>query len=959
MNPSRVPSATYRIQFSLGFRFADARELVPYLHELGITDLYASPRFKARRGSSHGYDVADPMRVNSEVGTEREFEELIQKLKHYQMDMLLDIVPNHMVASHENPWWMDVLENGSSSAYANYFDIDWHPATTKAAFLQENKVLLPILGNLYGNVLENQEITLRIDEKGFFASYGDARLPLDVNTYRFILQDCLEKISGQGHLEGQTRLELEKVLKAIEALPPRNVSDSTKIRKRQRAKEAIKQQLWVVYQSDLEFKTALDQTLRSFNGTKGDASSFDRLDQLLAEQAYRLAYWKIAYEEINYRRFFDINDLVGLRVEDPQVFEARHAQIFNLIRSGQVSGLRIDHVDGLLDPVDYLQRLQARAREEMAGKAANDDLYVVVEKILVEGEPLPPAWPVCGTTGYDFLNASTGVLVDINGLHSLAKAYERFSGCKTPFVEMSFQCKKRVMRDLFAGEVEALGHYLGGLAAQDRHARDVPLAELVHALVETTAHLPVYRTYVRDFDLDPRDRSTIEGALAEAQKHIPESVIGPPAFAFLRQVLLLEPPHYSADQKTDWLKFVMRWQQFTGPVMAKGFEDTALYVYPRLVSMNDVGGNPGTPGMSLEEFHRFLCDRQRLTPGTLNATSTHDAKRSEDVRARINVLSEISGEWEKCLRRWSGWNQSKKQKVNGAAVPDPNEEILLYQTLLGAWPFDQEEVPAFRERVRDYMIKAAREAKANTSWLLPNQEYEDALLRFTEQILTGRNSQRFLKDFLRLQKVVSHFGVFNGLSQVLLKITAPGVPDFYQGNELWEFSMVDPDNRRPVDFRKRTQLLELLKRREIEGRTKLMREMLHHWQDGRIKLYATYKALGFRKVHQDMFLKGEYIPLEVQGSQGAHVCAFARREGDDWVVIAVPRLLSRLIKVGEFPLGEKVWGSAKLVLPSQAPKNWVDTFTHEPINARATAKNKFLPLRQIFKSFPVTLLSNA
>jgi (1->4)-alpha-D-glucan 1-alpha-D-glucosylmutase len=956
MNSPRIPNATYRIQFSLGFRFADARDLVPYLHELGISDLYASPRFKARRGSSHGYDVADPMRVNSELGTEREFRELIQKLQRYQMGMLLDIVPNHMVASHENPWWMDVLENGLSSAYASYFDIDWHPATVKAAFLQDEKVILPILGDLYGNVLENQELSLRIDEKGFFINYWDARLPLDPKTYRPILELCSTHLSESAAAMNAFAPEFKQVMAEIDNLPPRTAADPRKVGKRQIQKDIIKSRLWDLYHADLEFKQALDQTLRTVNGTKGDPRSFDLLDRILSEQAYRLAYWKIAYEEINYRRFFDINDLVGLRVELPQVFEARHAQIFNLIRSGQVTGLRIDHIDGLWDPADYLQRVQAAARSS-SELASERDLYVVVEKILIEGETLPKEWPVCGTTGYDFLNALNRVFADSGGLKTLTAIYERFTGCSLPFEEICYRSKKQVIRELFAGEVQELGHNLGSLAALDRRARDVPQAELIQAMIETTACLRVYRTYVRDAEVTARDRACIESALEDAEKRTPESVVGPPAFAFLRRLLLHEPPHYLQMEKPAWLKFVMRWQQFTGPVMAKGFEDTALYAYPRLTSFNDVGGSPGVSEVCLEDFHSFLKDRHGRTPGTLNATSTHDSKRSEDVRARINVLSEIPREWDACLRRWSRWNEPKKRRVQEKAVPDRNEEILLYQTLAGAWPLDEEEVPSFRERVVEYMIKAAREAKINSNWLSPHVEHEEALINFVQAALSRRDSPKFLKDFRKFHKRVAQCGASNSLAQVLLKIAAPGVPDFYQGNELWDFSLVDPDNRRPVDFRKRAQLLEEIRGQESEDRPKLARRLLGHWEDGRIKLFVTFKSLEFRKAHADLFLEGDYLPLEASGLRRENVCAFARRRGDDWAVVIVPRLVCKLTKGGAFPIGKGIWETSKIVLPEGAPQEWMNVFTGETFRLKSGRKGPSLLLHEAFRQSPLALLA--
>jgi (1->4)-alpha-D-glucan 1-alpha-D-glucosylmutase len=958
MTAFRVPVATYRIQFNLGFRFLDARDLIPYLHDLGISDPYGSPRFKARRGSSHGYDVADPLRVNSELGTEREYEELGEKRRNYGMGMLLDIVPNHMSASSDNPWWLDVLENGPSSAYASYFDIDWHPATTKAAYLQENKVIIPILGDLYGNVLESGEFALKFDETGFFVRYCDTKLPLDPKTYCPILEDCLGHLTAAADRDHPACRELAVAIKEVSNLPERTAAEPRRIARRQKAKEALKARLWRLYRTSPETKACLDNTLSVFNGTKGIPESFDRLDQLLAEQAYRVAFWKLAAEEINYRRFFDISDLVGLRVEDPRVFEARHALIFQLIREGKLTGLRIDHIDGLHDPLEYLQRLQSSVASTPRDPSEGSNFYVVVEKILAKDEALPEAWPVCGTTGYDFLNLLNGLFVDPEGLRALGEIYRRFTGLDADFAEFSYRGNKLVLQELFTGEVNSLAHELGKLAAQDRHARDIPLSEYVQALIEVTACLPVYRTYLRSFEVSAQDRRYIERALQEAQRRTPEERAGPPAFTFLRSVLLLEPPDYAQDRKEEWLRFVMRWQQFTSSAMAKGLEDTALYTYHRLTSLNEVGGNPGGPGTSLGEFHQALQARQERMPGTLNATSTHDTKRSEDVRARINVLSELPQEWEKHLERWSKWNASKKQVVNGEPAPDRNEEVLLYQTLLGAWPLHRDEVACFRERFDQYVVKAVREAKAHTSWLRPNPEYEDAILSFSRAILEESASNKFLKDLLAFERTIASYGALNSLSQLVLKVASPGVPGFYQGTELWDFSLVDPDNRRPVDFNLRVRLLDDLRRQEAAGLGRLVGDLLPRWEDGRVKLYTTYRALNFRRANAGLFLQGEYVPLEARGRRNQHVCAFARRQGAAWALAAVPRLLTKLVAPGHFPLGKKVWGTTDLVLPKHAPKHWHNVFTGESVAATTQRNKRVLALQQVFHSFPVALLAD-
>jgi (1->4)-alpha-D-glucan 1-alpha-D-glucosylmutase len=957
MRPLRVPTSTYRIQFHLGFRFVDARDLIPYLHELGVTDLYASPRFRARRGSSHGYDVADPFRVNSELGTDREFEELVERLKHYRMGLLLDIVPNHMAASSDNPWWMDVMESGPASAYASFFDIDWHPPITKAAFLQENRVLLPVLGDLFGNVLETHDLTLKMDERGFFIRHFETRLPLDPKSYLPILEHTLKSLSDAPGIDPSACQELSKLIEKVDLLPGRNSSDSREIEKRRRDIGHLKPRLWRLCQEYPEIKAGLEKTLHVFNGTKGNPRSLDRLEGLLTEQVYRLAFWMLAAEEINYRRFFDVSHLVGLRVEDARVFEARHAQIFHLIKEGKVTGLRVDHVDGLRDPLGYLRRLQSAAHGRAKSKAETKALFVVAEKILSPGEVLPEPWPICGTTGYDFLNLLNGVFIEPVGLAALKESYRQFTGSKEDFDEISYRSKKRVAEQLFAGEINVLAHALGRLAAWDRRARDVPLSELRQALIELTACLPVYRTYIRDLEVPEPDRGYLKQALREASERTPTASVGPPAFAFLRSVLLLDSAAGEDEKRQDRLDFVMRWQQFTGAVMAKGVEDTALYVYNPLVSMNEVAGSPGGSGTTLDEFHGALELRQNHTPCTLNATSTHDTKRSEDVRARINVLSEFPAPWAAALRRWSRWNRVHKQTVNGKPAPDPNDEWLFYQTLIGAWPLRQEEVPALGDRLREYMIKAVREAKTHTNWLYPNAAYEAAVSSFVESVLRQSHDNRFLKDFLHFHKKLAPFGALNSLSQVLLKITSPGVPDFYQGTELWDLSLVDPDNRRPVDFKLRLKVLEDLRRKASVNLKELIAELLAHWQDGRLKFFVADRTLDFRKSNPSLFLDGEYHPIEVHGSRKGHICAFARRFGRLWTLVVVPRLAARFTPPGEFPLGREIWGGTILMMPKGAPKQWLDVLTEQTCGAVPKSHGQVLPIGNVLKTFPVALLA--
>jgi (1->4)-alpha-D-glucan 1-alpha-D-glucosylmutase len=953
----RIPSSTYRLQFSLKFRLPDALEIVPYLNELGISDLYASPRFKARKGSSHGYDVADPQRVSSEIGTESEFDKLILKLKSYSMGLLLDIVPNHMAASHENPWWMDVLENGARSDFAAFFDIDWHPAATKAAFLQENKVLLPALGDLYGNVLERQELVLKLEENGFRIRYFERHFPLDPKSYLPLVRQIIEQMQATSD-EPETSARLSGILDEVNQMPSALSLSAEEKTIRRTTAATVKENLWQLYTSNAAARKATDEVIRRWNGTKGEPESFHLLDQLLSVQSYRLAHWKIGLEEINYRRFFDINDLVGLRVEDPRVFEERHRRIFSLVRDGKVTGLRIDHIDGLYDPLVYLQRLQQGAAPE-GSPTLDKNIYVVVEKILGERESLPNEWPVSGTTGYDFVNALNAIFIDPEGLSALENLYANFTKRNETFAEASYAGNKLVIEQLFAGEMHVLTKLLADLAALDRQARDLPLHEIVQLLIEVSACLPVYRTYMREDHISSRDRLFIERALQLARERTSPHPVSDAALAFLRQVLFLKPRLQEDGQRAAYLKFAMRWQQFTGPVMAKGLEDTASYVHNSLISLNEVGEDPLRESLplDLEAFHLFNQERQEKWPHTLNATSTHDTKRSEDVRARINVLSEIPTRWGAALSRWSRWNESRKKMAGDHLVPERAAEVLLYQTMLGAWPAQEKEVSEFKERIKEFMLKAAREAKTFTNWIDPDPKYEAELDSFIEGIFQADETNRFLGDFSQLQQDVRFYGAFNSLSQVLLKICSPGVPDFYQGEELWDFSLVDPDNRRPVDFLARARLLDELKAAEQRDLSALVADLVEHWEDGRIKMYLTWKAARFRREQKQLFEAGEYLPLFVKGKAETNVCAFARNERTQWALSVAPRFFTRLVEPNQPPLGREVWGSSSLLLPPGAPSIWKNVLTGKDVKVKANAgRPSSLPLASVFENFPVAVL---
>lgn len=951
----RLPASTYRMQFNLQFRFSDARELVPYLNDLGITDLYASPRFQARKGSQHGYDVADPRRVSSELGTERDFAELSERLKSYSMGLLLDIVPNHMAASHENPWWMDVLENGPSSPYADYFDIDWHPATTKAAFLQDNRVLLPFLGDLYGTILENCELVLKLDNSGFFIEYYEHRFPLDPKSYEPLIVGIAENLAQRQAVGSEVAQAVSELLESVRNLPPFWHTGPEVQHRRIAESAAIKERFWQLCQSGPEIREAAEAVIRSVNGSRENPSTLLQLDRILSAQPYRLAYWKIGLEEVNYRRFFGLNEFVAVRVEDPRVFADRHRSIFELIRQGHVTGLRIDHVDGLFDPRAYLHQLQSSALPD--APSSPQPLFVVVEKILGEREHLPSDWPVSGTTGYDFLNAVNALFVDPAGLRSIEDAYARATRSSISFSDVSYTGNMLVMDSLFAHEVHSLGHRLGAIAAQDRKARDLPMSELIQLLKVVTACLPVYRTYIRDDEIPARDREFLERALSLARRRVQPGEISDAAFAFFRQVLFLEPPDYAVAIRAEYLQFILRWQQFTGPVMAKGLEDTASYLHNSLISLADVGSDPTRESLPLgvSALHEFNRYRRRHWPRTLNTTATHDTKRGEDVRARISVLSEIPRDWERFFRRWRRANAPHRKTVRAVSAPDPGEESLLYQTMLGAWPASPEEVPEFRDRLKSFIVKAVREAKLHTNWFEPDSEYESALLAFIDAIFSGSETAGFLPDFLALQKKIAFYGFLNSLSQVLLKVASPGLPDFYQGAELWDYSLVDPDNRRPVDFALRRRWLDEIRHLDHENRDALIESLLAGWPDGRIKLFLTWKALTFRRDHPDLFDLGEYLPLEASGKQHHNIFAFARRLDSDWAIVAAPRLLCSVVDPGELPLGRGAWGAASIALPPGAPRQWRDVLTGQEFRAGRRAGSAVLRSSDLFRRFPVAL----
>ena len=898
----RIPSSTYRLQFNRQFTFADARQIVPYLDALGISDCYASPYFQARAESLHGYDITDHNKLNAAIGSREEYDAWIGDLHSHGMGQIVDFVPNHMgIGEPLNHWWMDVLENGPSSPHAPFFDIDWKPLKADL----EDKILLPILGDQYGRVLERGELQVRFEAGAFYLRYYEHEFPIAPGTYRHILEIALEKLAPSKSEDFYA--EFQSIITALEYLPRRTETDPERIAERAREKEIIKRRLERRCQEAAQVQDAVAQAVKQINGTPGDPRSFDALDSLLNDQSYRLAFWRVAAEEINYRRFFDVNDLAAIRMELPEVFDATHRLLLELIGKGAVTGVRIDHPDGLYLPKEYFEKLQRRAAASLGIGLPQDSraIYLVVEKILSGDETLRTDWPVHGTTGYEFAKLVSNVLVDASAEQAITKAFQRFIGHSMPFGHLVYAKKRLVMRLSLANDVNVLGDMLDRLSEQNRWFRDFTLEALARAVRETIACFPVYRTYVTPGQpVSEEDRAIIERAVATAKRRNPaleESV-----FNFLRDVLLLRfPENLDEEARKAHEHFVLKFQQSTGPIMAKGLEDTAFYIYNRLTALNEVGGEPQHFGSSVDDFHACNAEPQPNWPATLLATSTHDTKRSEDVRARILAISEVPQLWRSSLQRWRTINRRWKRDVDESFAPDPNEEYLFYQTLLGSWPLGATEAsPEYIERIQAYMAKALKEAKMNTSWIQPNEQWDSAMSDFVAKVLDPSPKNKFVPTFLPVAEEIARLGAINALSQVAIKLTVPGVPDIYQGSEIWNFSLVDPDNRRPVDYAQRREMLASLERVAPE-------ELLAQWTDGRIKLLLTQRLLRFRREHAELFKRGSYLPLAVAGEFAECCIAFAREHEGKWIAVMVPRLSWR---VGFPPIGEK-WRDTAVELP--------------------------------------------
>ncbi|MFO1324405.1 MAG: malto-oligosyltrehalose synthase [Burkholderiales bacterium] len=960
--PSRhVPLATYRVQLSREFTLVDATSQVPYLAALGVSHVYCSPYLRARPGSRHGYDIVDHGSINPEIGTRGDFERFVAALASHGMGHLCDVVPNHVgIMGADNEWWMDVLESGPSSAFAEYFDIDWQPHDAELA----GRVLVPVLGDPYGTVLERGELQLVFErESGSFAvRYFEHRFPIDPREYPALLAPAVERAAAA--LPAPSASAAARLVAELRALPPRNETAPDAVARRRHGCTSGKADVASLAARHRVLADAISDVVEVVNGTPGEPASFGRLHALLEAQAFRLAHWRVAADEINYRRFFDINDLAALRMESPRVFDATHAFILQLAAEGRIQGLRIDHPDGLFDPAAYFERLQAEYRRRVADIASTDatapaSLYVVVEKIAAASERMPADWAVDGDTGYRFAQKVNGLFVAAAGKQRLDRAWREFVGAEALDYETTVrQSKLSVMRGPLAAELAMLTQRALRVARSSLRTRDFTFNVLRRGIEDIVARFPVYRTYVAGRGASPQDRHYIEWAVVRAQRETPSASTS--VYDFLRAMMLGEPPDgVPSASAHEYREFAMRFQQFTSPVAAKGVEDTAFYRFNRLVSLNDVGGDPDQFGTSIASFHAGALQRAADWPGTLLATSTHDNKRSEDVRARIDVITEMPVAWQRMVSRWARYNRKLKRQVGERDAPSAGDEYLLYQTLVGTLPagrLDEEALASYRDRIRRYMVKAAREAKLRTSWLTADADYEEALESFVTALLAG-GSNHFLSDLRRKCAGFAWFGLLNSLSMALLKLASPGVPDLYQGHELVELRLVDPDNRCAVDYRLRREFLAQIEELARGPATALARA-IPAWfaapEPAIAKLWLTYRMLQHRAMHPELLATGDYLPLRTTGPRAEHVVAFARRHRDSCAIVVAGRLFASLgLEPGTLPLGRATWGDTAVdagFLPARA------TVTNVLTGQCVEVREGRLAMADAFDRFPGSLL---
>lgn len=973
MTAHHVPLSTYRLQLHGGFPFEAARQLVPYLERLGITDCYCSPPFAARPGSTHGYDVTNHNALNPELGGREAFEALARELAQRGLGLILDFVPNHMGNdSRTNEWWRDVLENGPGSTFARVFDIDWDPVKPEL----KNRLLLPILGEHYGDALEQGQLHLAFDHGTLVLCYHDHRLPVTPRSLPIVLETAVDGLTAELGEDDPHVREFLSILTALRNLPPYVIRDEHRRAEGHREKEVARERLARLVTESAAVSQHVDAAVRAFNGQAGVPDSFDGLHGLLEQQPYRLAYWRAAADEINYRRFFDVNDLAGLRVEDDRVFDHIHQLVLELAGQGLITGLRLDHVDGLAAPRAYLHRLQAAV--QAARGTSGLPFYIVVEKILTGDETLPGNWPVSGTTGYNFLNEVNGLFVDQRHRRRLQRTLAAVTGQPASLDEIVYESKRLIVGTAMSSELQVLTAAVNRLSERHRRTRDFTLGGIRRALREVVACFPVYRTYVTADGVSAEDRTAVATAIATARERNPATE--PSIFAFLETVLLPEPAAPGHPELElpyhERLDVALKFQQYTAPVQAKGVEDTAFYRYNLLLSLNEVGGHPDSFGHRVDSFHAANRHRQRYWPHEMLATSTHDTKRGEDARARLNVLSEWPRPWREGVTAWMRLNAPVRTKVNNVPAPDRSDEYHFYQALLAAWPPDLPGAPLpltapadVLDRLSEYMLKAIREAKHHTSWVNPNTAYEDAMRRFVHDVLAGSRAVPFLASFVPFARRVARAGAVNSLSQLVLKHTSPGVPDTYQGTELWDLSLVDPDNRRPVDYAQRSAwlddmepVLEAVAAGQSDASTAArISDWTDQWPDGRIKLFFTAAGLRARKRFGSLFLSGRYENLLVEGSLHGHIVAFARSLDEQTIVTVVPRLSAHLLTEDTgLRLSPEAWLDTRVRLPEgTAGSAWRHLYTGQTLEPLRGERADWLLISQLLEATTAAVLVRA
>lgn len=923
------PLSTYRIQFHYEFPLKKAHALIDYFQDLGISHIYSSPLLAARPKSLHGYDIIDPSKLNPEICSYDELKSFSEALKKHSMGMILDIVPNHMLISHpQNPWWQDVLQKGSQSEFAEYFDIDWSPARR----ILKGKILLPILFQSYGQALENQMIKLTLIKGEFFVEVSGLPLKTNLKSWNAVLIPLLEEVHKLFSTPSDAYIQLKEIVESI----TNNETFSQDFI--QKTSDALDE----VLQKHPKIQELLQAQLLHLNGEKGNKQSFIFLHNFLQNQFYRLSFWRIANYEINFRRFFDITEYAALCMEKQQVFEQSHQLIKKLCFAGIIQGLRIDHIDGLRNPRLYLEQLKNYCAPS----------YTVAEKILIDNEELPSNWPLEGTVGYDFLNQLNSLYFYLPYRKALIEIYQTFTDNRIKLEDLHYVCKKFILDNVLYSELYTLTRYLTQISENNPHSQDFTEEGLRKALTDIVAFLPVYRTYMEShMAVSESDHNYITQAVFKAKRK--NAFNNTMLFDFIHDLLLHK---FDKDQWKPFLglieNFVMKFQQLTGPVMAKSIEDTAFYRYYPLLSLNEVGTSLRHQEHSLDFFHKRNLSRFEFWPFSMLATSTHDTKRSEDVRARLNVLSEIPKRWKNALIRWNRLNRKFKVNQEDESAPDANEEYLIYQTIIGAWPLTpmgKEEHSAFIERIKNCIQKSLKEAKIHTSWINPNEEHDQQINAFIESILKYDKKNLFLKNFKHFILNILPFGMLNSLSQIVLKLTAPGIPDIYQGNEIWDFSLVDPDNRHPVDYELRKKMLH-----EIKYQGDAFTHYLKNPESGHIKLLMTQTLLQYRKQYPDLFLEGVYLPLTVQGPLADHFIAFARIHKDKTLIVISGRYFTFLMKDFNTPMKETLWQEHSIELPLEfIGLRFKNLFSGKAMEVR----NRTLSLQDCLSNFPLSVLA--